>query len=324
MYHTAFIDENNDVYVFGNNHYGQCIPNSDQEFIANPTKLDIKAISVACSSKYTIIVTTDGEVYHYGKIQFSTDQVKKIKICKKVVSAYCSDTNVLLVTEDNEVYGYGSNSFYQLSDKKDYCYQDNPFKLEIIDPISIGCGSGFIVYINMDQDVFVMGNQHGCPSTDPIMKLQMKAARVLCGENDSVLFTKENDVYLRCKRGLAYIKHPFKAIHASFCRNYVVFILENFDLYGMGHNEHVTNIIYKQEHITGTNYYFTPYKAIYTISGTNHLIIVNENEEIFVGGSNDLHQLEFNKSHGLNKLPIDVKMLIPKKRVSTKSARNMI
>lgn len=338
MNHTVFIDENNDVYVFGNNSYGQCIPDSDQEFIINPTKLDIKAISVAYSNQYTIIVTTDGKVYHHGNIYINRLQneekikrSKKIKLCKKVISAYCSKNNVLLLTDDGEVYGYGDNYSYQLRDD-DCCYIEDPIKLEITNPISIGCGNKYMIYINANQEVFVIGNQHGWPSDEHIIKLHMKATKVICNEDNSVLFTENNEVYLWCDIASGYIKQPFKAIHVSFCKKYAIFILENFDLYGMGYNKHVTNIIYNQECIGDYNYHYTPRKAIYTISGDDHLVIVDENGEIFVGGSNKRHQIGFEKPYTSNgqhdpfdKLPIDVKMLIPnKKRTPTKSARNVI
>lgn len=103
------ITDNNDLYSWGNNEYGQlgldipvgyCIYDDE---VKQATKIELSNVKdVVCGNKHVIAVTIDGDIYLWG-----TDD-KIIKPCQiqfsKVKRVFCDYKYVIIITESDEVY----------------------------------------------------------------------------------------------------------------------------------------------------------------------------------------------------------------------------
>ena len=66
LYHVGFITNNYDLYMFGNNGFGQTGVNNEYKFINKPTRLYGKYSDLKCGGNHTIIKRNDNEFYGFG------------------------------------------------------------------------------------------------------------------------------------------------------------------------------------------------------------------------------------------------------------------
>jgi len=134
--HSAIIDSDRNVYVFGNSNY-------DSNYLETPTHLpELKAKTVSFGTHFTLIIDTEGNVWFFGEVSlrsgyfYESYQIPGIKAVQIAAGSY----HALILDTEGSVWGFGENSNGQLGVRIDY-YETVPVE----DPVRIpGLRADFI------------------------------------------------------------------------------------------------------------------------------------------------------------------------------------
>lgn len=127
--HSMLIDEDNVLWGFGTNSYGELGTGDEKPSfaplkVAFPSPTTVKA--VACGANFTVCITSNDEVYSWGtntlgQLGVKSNDPKKIiptKVefpdTKKIVSVACGRDHCLALNEDGIVHSWGCNNDGQL------------------------------------------------------------------------------------------------------------------------------------------------------------------------------------------------------------------
>lgn len=160
--HTIAIDVNNYIWVFGNNSYHQMGNTAARTLYEYLTKFNIKAKSIACGAYHNLFIGMNDDLYAFG-----------------------NNDNGQLGNDDALLHKISRN-IYKLNHKV----------------TKIACGYEHSMFIDMDNEVWVMGNnsrgQLGLGDTlnryEPT-KLGMKAKDIAGGEFHSILIDMSDNVF---------------------------------------------------------------------------------------------------------------------------------
>lgn len=156
------IDINNDVYVTGDNRYGQLGLTRDSKVpeIKTLTKVpDIKAFDIVATGYHTMLIDTGGVLYECGlRGNFSSDKfVKAFDQPVKQISG--GNGHFVLLDSDNKVWVIGSNTYGQLGILTAFSTKiDKWTKLFIDDVVKISCGNNHTVFLKNDGSVWGCGD----------------------------------------------------------------------------------------------------------------------------------------------------------------------
>jgi alpha-tubulin suppressor-like RCC1 family protein len=277
--HNIILNENNEVYVHGNNQCGQ-LGLGDYNDRKVYTKLEHnlgKIKNIYCGANHNIILNENNEVYVCGNNYFGqlglgdcNDRNTYTKLehdFGKIKNIYCGYYHNIILNENNEIFVCGYNEFGQLglgdnNDREVYTKLKHNFG-NIKD---IYCGTNHNIILNDNNELFVCGvNQRG---------------QLGLGDyNERYIYTK--------------LEHNFGIIKNIFC-GYLnnIILTENNELYVCGLN-------YKGQLGLGDKKNRNKYtklknnlgkiKNIYC--GGFHSIILNDNNGLFVCGDNSAGQL---------------------------------
>ncbi|XP_065644177.1 RCC1 and BTB domain-containing protein 1 isoform X3 [Hydra vulgaris] len=128
-YHSIALTEDGEVYAWGSNNCGQLglgISNNQ----ATPKRVSLipskKIVSVSCGQSFTVMLTTDGELYSWGYngngqlgIENNTNQLQPVRVTGSLIGKFiekivCGMAHVLVLTDIGELYSWGANSYGQL------------------------------------------------------------------------------------------------------------------------------------------------------------------------------------------------------------------
>lgn len=120
---TSFaIDSNGVLYGWGENTFGQVLPNSLESYIYTPTKLLDNVVSVSAGATHTVAVTSDGKLYGwgsnaYGELGAAKNSIKNDKtlISTDIVSAAVGDNFTVMVNNQGALLSCGNNEYGQLA-----------------------------------------------------------------------------------------------------------------------------------------------------------------------------------------------------------------
>lgn len=123
-YHALFLDNNGDVFSFGNNNLYQ-LGLGDREYRDVPTKIEnIPKIRDICSGSYhSILIDVEGSCWSFGSNYYgqlglgdTRDRLKPTKIenILPIRSAICSFNYTILININDTVYSFGHNNEGQL------------------------------------------------------------------------------------------------------------------------------------------------------------------------------------------------------------------
>lgn len=122
--HTAVIDENGDLYVWGNNKWGQ-VGDGTQTNRRNPVFImsDVESVSVGYS--HTLALKTDGTLWAWGSnlygelgnsIKLGYCTAEPFELMDNVIDMFAGYEQSYIITSDNILYAMGLNSTGQLGD----------------------------------------------------------------------------------------------------------------------------------------------------------------------------------------------------------------
>jgi alpha-tubulin suppressor-like RCC1 family protein len=124
--HSMFVSEDNKVFGYGNNDYGQLgIPFMNKHEVSYPVQLrtisNVKAAKVATGRCHSVVVSEEGHVFTFGHQEFGQlgngvidkDKINEVPtrldslVKEKVVDVACGLDHTIVLTAKNELYAWG-------------------------------------------------------------------------------------------------------------------------------------------------------------------------------------------------------------------------
>ena len=177
------ISTNDEMFSFGSNFFGQLGLGHNQDCDCPKKVESLKNIDfVSCGEYHSICKTLDNQIYVWGKneeLQLGLGEDEnpysptKCEDCPDdVVDAKCGNEHTILLTSSGDVYSCGNNEESQLGreddDEEEYAFFRQIEGLS--DIIRIECGETHTICIDMNNEVFVFGDnsvgQLGLGDTD--------------------------------------------------------------------------------------------------------------------------------------------------------------
>ena len=218
-YHCVCLDEEGNVFTFGNNLYGQLgSKNLTKDYTHKPQKVNLPPCKeVSCGDFFTICLSLDGLVYSFGdnyngQLGLGSEEnfnfPQQIESLKDVEFIECGGNFVFCKTQDHGVYCWGQNNYGSLGmgtrDDQKSPVQCSSLSNETI--IDIKCGYNHTLVLNSNQDVLSCGDnflgQLGieidvdfASSFQKIENLS-EIIKIGCGSSHSLCIDINNDLYV--------------------------------------------------------------------------------------------------------------------------------
>ncbi|MBQ9949577.1 MAG: hypothetical protein IJO93_02525 [Clostridia bacterium] len=209
--HTAAITSDGDLYVWGDNSYGQVgVPG--REFYTEPQFVMEDVQKVVCGTYNTFAVTKSGELYAWGAntggelgTGENTGNVSEpVKIADGVVDVSASFTHSAYITQNGEVYGMGDCKSGALGEASNSTSLYSPVRIfEGYDIEQIACGNGHTVFLTSDGKVYTCGtNAYGqlCDNSENSRQepscVAENASSVYAAEGVTGLITENGELYM--------------------------------------------------------------------------------------------------------------------------------
>lgn len=181
--HTVVLTDNDALFTFGNNAYGQCARPviEDEEYLGSQLvhRLDSKIFGkspiadIVCGQDHTLFLTQCGEVYscgwgadgqtglgHFNNQHQPTLVQGDIKL-EKIVKVSSVGDCVMALNDKGEVFGWGNSEYGQVSRVEGVQQINLPSHLNYFSGIGkiidIAAGGSFCAVLNEAGDVFVWG-----------------------------------------------------------------------------------------------------------------------------------------------------------------------
>lgn len=176
--HSALIDYDGSLYLWGDNTYGQAGAGSES-YIDQPqlVELDAKVIDVSLGAWHTLILTDNGQVFSCGRNTFgqlgngsweNSDQLVRIEGLSNITAISAGSYHSLALGQDGSLWVWGSNTSGQLAHAESEDLKDNDQVVarrrskpqQIVDSgVSlIAAGGHFSLYSDQDGKVFAFGD----------------------------------------------------------------------------------------------------------------------------------------------------------------------
>lgn len=222
-YHTIFLATSGDVYVCGDNKYGQ-LGNGTNVATYVPialtylredsaTKLTFKCADIAAGQGHSVFVRTDNRLYTagwnwYGQLGKGNTRNSNIPIhvggCK---TAYAGMTSTIVLNHSHHIYVCGDNTKGQLGIPQTITNQRSWHRLTTLPPDikDICTGQSHTFFLTSKGDIYGVGlnekGQLGTGHNNNIYKAEKltffkeNVSKIAAGANHSLFITKEGGVY---------------------------------------------------------------------------------------------------------------------------------
>ena len=220
--HTACLDNDGNLFIFGSNEYGQLgigVDKDTLQYTHVPQKIDIPScIQVSCGEYFTMCLCENGFLYSFGynhcgqlglgNNQFSFNTPQRIELTD-VDFVECGGDHTFCKTTNNKVYCCGSSAYGQLSTGNTTTQNTLLPCTYLPDAIivDIKCGKYHTLLLTSNQEVYSCGsNEEGqlgrkagdyeySSSFQQIPKLS-EITRIECGYAHSMCLDVNNDFYV--------------------------------------------------------------------------------------------------------------------------------
>ena len=229
--HTLTLDDNGEVWSFGNNNKGQCghactgpimnfigslLPRHHKTLNCSPKKVSgiANIIQISCGSDFSVCVDVNGCIWTFGNNQNGqlglgdTTNRKTPQIVPdidNIASISCGYEHTMALTHTNDVYGFGSNFCRQLGLEPEFRVIVIPRHILISDKITqLACGGMYTICITSNGEYWACGyNYYGqlgfesdnnsCPLTK--CDTPQNIVSVACGESHTIIMTAEKKLF---------------------------------------------------------------------------------------------------------------------------------
>ena len=284
--HNILLSNKKEIYSFGNNHQYQCglsNKNNISKIIKDPTNIsvlnnNIRGISAACGNEYTLILSTDNEVYAFGNnedgvLGINDSKLQKYEFTKinfgfysnKIKEISSGTVHNLALTQDNKILSWGSSQGGQLGLPEKNLLSNPDYR------------SSFFI---STPSLISFPSKAAKTANNSITN---NIAKISCGEAHSLALTKNGEVYSwgfgsNGQLGLGFCEDSFEpGTGLTKSRIFTPQLIKALD----------------EE------------KIIDIKCGKTFSMFINDKNELFACGVNDLNQLgidePFSKKHLYNK-----------------------
>ncbi|XP_029168904.1 RCC1 and BTB domain-containing protein 1-like [Nylanderia fulva] len=200
-YHSLALTSDSQVYAWGDNSYGQVgihMPHYSYriEYDQIPNKVDVpnlisglkekNVVSIACGSKFNMVVTDEGKLYGWGdnrngQIDYkSVMNGSKLYKCyvhsieinvndKVIVKVACGFEHTLVLTDEGKVYAWGNNDKGQIGVNNNLSFSSVTM-VDIPELVSdIVAYGNFSVAIDNKKNIYVWGDCFGQNISTPFL-----------------------------------------------------------------------------------------------------------------------------------------------------------
>ena len=214
-YHTIFLTTTGDVYVCGDNTYGQ-LGNGTNVATNIPIKLDLKCSDIAAGQGHSVFLTTDNKVYTagwnwYGQLGNNTkgnsNKPFLINTDNNIIhKVYAGMSYTLLLNSSGKVFGCGDNTNGQIGLSRDIVNQRSFKQIQEVNEITdISTGQSHTFFMTNKNDMYAVGlnekGQLGIGHNNTIYKPEKVAFfnkniwKIAAGANHSLFITNDGSVY---------------------------------------------------------------------------------------------------------------------------------
>jgi len=160
--HSAYIDENGNLYMWGSNKYGQ-LGNGKTEDSLTPVKIMENVKSVSLGSGHSAAITKDGNLYMWGRNDYGqlgnsnrNNSSEPIKIMENVKSVSLESLYSTAITETGSLYTWGNGEYGQLGNgSPEPCLKPKSIMDNVI---SVSLTSKNIAVVTEDGTLYMSGN----------------------------------------------------------------------------------------------------------------------------------------------------------------------
>jgi alpha-tubulin suppressor-like RCC1 family protein len=215
--YTMMIDLQDDVWVCGENEYGQ-LGLAETKIRCESQRLgNMKAKSISCGYAHTMIIDMDDNIWgmgynKYGQLGLGDIENRNVPVLmswnpgnqNKVKDVKCGEYHTIILDLNNNIWSFGRNLNGQLGlgDTKSRIIptQINTFKLI---PKSICCGGFHSFIVDSNDNIWTFGNnifgQLGLGDIEDrhtLTLLSIKIKQIACGGFHTVIISLHDDVWV--------------------------------------------------------------------------------------------------------------------------------
>lgn len=167
-YHTLFLSFTNDVYVCGDNRYGQLADGTTTNTIV-PIKLGLKCRDIAAGQGHSVFLGMDKKVYTagwnwYGQLGNSSTRNSNVPFLieniPEIEHVHAGMSTTLLITPNYALYVCGDNTNGQLALQREITNQRGftLLKIENEDIKYVSSGQSHTLFMTLNGDIYAVGS----------------------------------------------------------------------------------------------------------------------------------------------------------------------
>ena len=317
--HTLTLDDNGDVWSFGNNYHGQCGIDNNGKDVKLPTKVHglMDIVCIAAGSYFSACVDVNGHVWTFGNNNEgqlghgdhkNRNTPTRVEGLDNIVSIFCSNQHTMCISSDHKVYAFGYNNIGQLGIGANL-NELSPVLVPLdVDIKQITCGTSFSVFLTYDGDIWVCGRNDNyqlglgdkknrdTPVKNPYLN---DIVSIQSGGDHTIVLNSEHQLFKFGQFFLNDMQHRHKPepiqfsreIQSFSCGEYFTMILDTSNrvwVFGLNYLEgdridgYTDRIMLKE-----------PSNVCWLSSGScgNHVLLKCTSNEIWAFGRNNCHQI---------------------------------
>ena len=262
------ITTNKDLYLWGQNWYGQVGNGAAYKDAATPFKA-LSNVEFASTNKITVAITTNKDLYVWGENKFGQvgdgkggfyeRQPSPVKILSNIASVTMDGESVAAITTTGDLYTWGRNQYGQIGNGKSGTDEIQMTPVKVLSNVaSVSINQGTVAAVTTNGDLYAWGRNDyaqagngksgtGAVQNTPV-KILSNVAKLTSNGGPAAAITTNGDLYCWGTNWFGQVGNgtrdhqtkPVKVLSnvASVSTSSTTFaIATNGDLYGWGYSE---------------------------------------------------------------------------------------